>query len=252
MSLFSPTGALARGTYRVIRAAVKLFYPRIRLEGWENVPDAPCFLVGNHCQMNGPIIAELYIPGNRAIWCAGEMLHAKDVPAYAYRDFWSNKPKWQRPFYKLLSYIIVPISVSVFNNAHTIAVYHDSRSITTFRHTVSAIAEGANVVIFPEHDADFNHILCEFQEKFVDVGKLCYKRTKQVPAFVPMYLAPDLKTAYFGKPLPYPIELGTEEARKAVCDYLTAEITRLAVEAPPHTVVPYRNQPRKTYPRNRT
>ena len=51
MSLFSPTGALARGTYRVIRAAVKLFYPRIRLEGWENVPDEPCFLVGNHCQM---------------------------------------------------------------------------------------------------------------------------------------------------------------------------------------------------------
>ena len=50
----------------------------------------------------------------------------------------------------------------------------------------------------------------------MDVGKLCYKRTKQVPAFVPMYLAPDLKTAYFGKPIPYPIVLGTEEARKAV------------------------------------
>ena len=74
--------------------------------------------------------------------------------------------------------------------------------------------------------------------------------TKAGTCFVRLYLAPDLKTAYFGKPIPYPIELGTEEARKAVCRYLTAEITRLAVEAPPHTVVPYRNQPRKTYPRN--
>ena len=142
MPLFSPTGILARATYRLVRGGVKLFYPPIRLAGWENVPDAPCFLVGNHCQMNGPIIAELYIPGNRAIWCAGEMMHLKDVPAYAYRDFWRAKPPVLRPFYKLLSYLIAPISVSVFNNAHTIPVYHDSRSITTFRHTVSAIAEG--------------------------------------------------------------------------------------------------------------
>ena len=32
MSLFSPTGTLARGTYRFIRAAVRLFYPRILTE----------------------------------------------------------------------------------------------------------------------------------------------------------------------------------------------------------------------------
>ena len=81
MPLFSPTGTLARATYRIIRGAVKLFYPRIHLEGWENVPDEPCFLVGNHCQMNGPIIGELYIPGDRANWCAGEMMKAKDGPA---------------------------------------------------------------------------------------------------------------------------------------------------------------------------
>lgn len=250
MPLLSPTGKLAKATFWLVRNGVKLFYPRIRLEGWENVPDEPCFLVGNHCKMNGPIIAELYIPGNRAIWCAGEMMHAKDVPAYAYQDFWSHKPKWQRPFFKLASYLIAPISVSVFNNAHTIGVYHDSRSITTFRHTVSAIANGAKVVIFPEHDADYNHILCDFQEKFVDVAKLCYKRTGKLPSFVPMYLAPNIKTAFFGKPIPYPADLPAEEARKAVCQYLMEEITALAVSAPPHTVIPYRNLPRKDHPCN--
>ena len=71
--------------YRIIRWLVWAFYPKITLKGAEQLPGEPCLIVGNHCKMNGPIIAELYIPGNRAIWCAGEMMHRKEVAAYADR-----------------------------------------------------------------------------------------------------------------------------------------------------------------------
>ena len=41
--------------YRFIRFWVKLFYPRIRVVGEENLPEGPVVVVGNHAQMNAPI-----------------------------------------------------------------------------------------------------------------------------------------------------------------------------------------------------
>ena len=165
--------------YRVIRWFVKLFYPKIRVEGTENLPDQPCLVVANHSQMNGPIACELYFPGKRYIWCAGQMMQMKEVPEYAFTDFWSEKPKHIRWFYKILSYVIAPVSVCVFRNAHTIGVYRDARIISTFKNTVRRLSEGANVVIFPEHNVPYNHILCNFQDRFIDIAKLYYKKTGQ-------------------------------------------------------------------------
>ena len=79
--------------YRLIRALVWLFSPKMKVEGAENIPPEPVLIVGNHTQMNGPIACELYSPVKRYTWCAGEMMELKEVPAYAYRDFWSQKPK---------------------------------------------------------------------------------------------------------------------------------------------------------------
>ena len=237
--------------YRAIRWLVKLFYPKIRVEGTENLPDEPVIVVGNHTQMNGPICCELYFPTDRYTWCAGEMMELKEVPAYAYRDFWSQKPKYTRPFYKLLSYIIAPLSVCVFNNAKTIGVYHDARIISTFKQTVRRLQEGASVVVFPEHDVPYDHILCQFQDKFIDVAKLYYKRTGKELCFVPMYIAPNLKAMYLGKPIRFQAAEPMEEERRRICQYLMEQISGIATALPEHRVVPYRNIPKKQYPLNR-
>lgn len=236
--------------YKVIKWLVKVFYPKIEVVGADNLPDEPVMVVGNHTQMNGPIACELYFPGNRYTWCAGEMMHLKDVPAYAYKDFWSNKPKYIRWFYKLLSYIIAPLSVCVFNNAQTIGVYHDARIISTFKQTVQRLQEGSSVVIFPEHDVPHNHIICQFQDKFIDIAKLYYKRTKKELAFVPLYIAPTLKKMYLGKPIRFCAANPMEEERARICEYLMKEITEIAISLPEHTVVPYNNVPKKDYPSN--
>lgn len=236
--------------YKVIKWPVKVFYPKIEVVGVDNLPDEPVMVVGNHTQMNGPIACELYFPGNRYTWCAGEMMHLKDVPAYAYKDFWSNKPKYIRWFYKLLSYIIAPLSVCVFNNAQTIGVYHDARIISTFKQTVQRLQEGSSVVIFPEHDVPHNHIICQFQDKFIDIAKLYYKRTKKELAFVPLYIAPTLKKMYLGKPIRFCAANPMEEERARICEYLMKEITEIAVSLPEHIVVPYNNVPKKDYPSN--
>ncbi len=239
-------------TYRVIRWLVKTFYTKYEVVGTENLPEnEPVLAVGNHCQMHGPISCELYFPGDSYIWCAGEMMTRKEVPAYAFKDFWSQKPKYTHPFYRLLSHLIAPLSACVFNNANTIGVYHDGRVLSTFKTTVKKLCEGASVVIFPEQDVKHNHIVYQFQEGFVDVARLYYKRTGKEIAFVPLYIAPKLHKMYLGKPIRYCAANPKAEEQQRVSALLMDEITALATSLPEHTVIPYRNIPKRLYPSNR-
>ncbi|MBQ7400009.1 MAG: hypothetical protein IJW06_06095 [Clostridia bacterium] len=201
--------------------------------------------------MNGPISAELYLPENCYTWCAGQMMNLKEVPEYAYNDFWSNKPKAVRPFYKLLSYVIAPISVSVFNSARTVGVYHDMRILSTFRTSVSMLKDGKNLVIFPETNEKHNNIVYKFQDKFVDIAKLYYKTNGRILSFVPMYIAPKLKKVYVGKSIEFNPENDIAKERVRICKCLSDEITDIARNLPEHTVVPYANIPKKCFLSNK-
>ncbi len=238
--------------FRVIRRLVLTFYGRYELVGIENLPKEPAIIVGNHSQMHGPLACELFFPGERRIWCAGQMMNADEVQEYAYKDFWPYKPKYIQWFYKLLSYAIVPLSVCIFNNAHTIGVYHDTRLIGTFRNTISAMENGENIIIFPEHDLKYNHILYDFQTKFVDTARFYYKKTKKEVSFVPLYIAPKLKKMYLGKAIKFNHDVPIEEERKRICQYLMEQITDIACALPEHTVVPYLNISPKMYNKNIT
>lgn len=236
--------------YLGIKGLVRLFYPRIQVKGMENLPQEPAIIVANHSQMNGPIACELYFPGHRYTWCAGQMLHLKEVPGYAFQDFWSRKPKYSRWFYKALSYLIAPLSVCILGNANTIGVYRDTRIISTFKKTVERLCEGAHVVVFPEHDVPHNHIIHDFQDKFIDIAKLYYKRTGKQLQFVPMYIAPRLGKMYLGKPISFCAEAPMKEQRERICAYLMDEITNIACSLPEHTVIPYRKVSGEAYPTN--
>ena len=236
--------------YRIIYRLVWLFSPKYRIQVAEHLPEGPCVIVGNHCQMYGPIAAEIYTPGAHQVWCIGEMMHAGEVADYAYRDFWSNKPRALRPFFRLLSHLIVPLAVLIFNNAHTIPVYHDGRVMTTFRQSVARLQEGSRIVIFPECYTEHNNIVHDFQDKFVDVARLYYKRTGQALAFVPMYLAPRLKTIYYGEPIAFRPQAPLAEERQRICRELMDAVTDMATALPEHTVIPYPNIPKKQYPKN--
>ena len=237
--------------YRIIKFLVWLFYPKMAVAGTEYLPEEPAVIVGNHAQMNGPIACELYFPRARRTWCNGEMMVLREVPDSASQDFWSRKPRSVRWFFRLLSYVIAPISVCVFNNADTIAVYRDARLIGTFRKSISALIDGEDVVIFPEHDVPHNHILCQFQDKFVDTARFYYKKTGKALCFVPLYLAPSLHKMVLGEPVRFRPEEPIEAERQRICRCLAEEITRIAESLPPHRVVPYNNISRREYPLSR-
>ena len=236
--------------FRLICRTVRLVSPKYTLSGTENFPPEPCVIVGNHCQMYGPIAAELYMPRPRYTWCIGEMMNRKEVPAYAFQDFWSMKPRRRQWFYRLLSHLIAPLCEYVFTHARTIPVRHDARVMTTFRQSVERLKEGADIVIFPERNQPYNTILCRFQEHFADLARLYWRKTGTALAFVPMYTAPALKLIRFGEPVRYCPDSPDDRERARICAAVTDSITRMAISLPPHRVVPYLNIPKDRYPLN--
>lgn len=236
--------------YRCIWRLVKLFYPKMEVVGAENLPKEPVILVGNHAQIHGPIAGELYLPMQHYTWCASQMMYLKEVPAYAYQDFWSEKPAYCRWFYKLLSWVIAPLSVLIFNNANIIGVYHDARIISTMRATVKRLQEGASVVIFPECGRERNNIVYDFQTGFVDAARIYYRKTGRELDFVPMYIAPTLKKIYLGEPVRFRATEPPEQEKQRIGDELMERITQLARSLPRHRVIPYKNLARKKYPFN--
>ena len=234
----------------LICALIRLFYRKPEFVGTENLPGEPCVIVGNHTQMNGPIISELYFPGKNSIWCAGQMMHWGEVADYAFTDFWSFKPKIFHPFFRLLSWIITPLAVLIFNNASTVPVYHDTRLITTFRRSIELLQEGRSMIIFPEWNKRYNNILYDFQDKFVDLARFYYKKYGVALSFVPMYLAPRLSRIFYGEPVRFDPAAPIADERARICEVLMDRITDMAVAQPEHVVVPYPNIPKRRYPHN--
>ena len=237
-------------SYRAVRRMVQWVYRRPKLVGGEHLPEGACIVVGNHAQVHGPLSCELFFPQPHYVWCAGEMMHLRDVPDYAYRDFWSKKPRAVRWLFRLISYLIAPLSVFLFRNAHCIGVYHDARLASTFKETVKALESGAKVIIFPEHEVPYNGILYEFQTRFVDVAKLYYRRTGQELTFVPLYVAPAFHAMYLGEGVRFSPAAPLAEERKRICEQMARRITELAQSLPRHTVVPYPNVSKREYPVN--
>lgn len=237
--------------FRILQALIRLFFGRHTVVGADNLPQEPCIIVGNHAQMSGPIVSELHLPGRHYTWCAGEMMNRGEVAAYAFRDFWSFKPKATLWFYRILSHLITPLALCLFNNAHTVAVYHDVRLRNTLRESLGLLAAGESLVIFPEHNVPGNHILYDFQDRFIDLARMYHRRTGRTLSFVPIYVAPALRMTQIGEAIPSDPGAPADAERARIKAALMKAITDLAEGLPEHTVVPYRNIPKRLYPKNR-
>lgn len=238
------------GLCRFLRWIVGVFYPKMELVGLERLPEEPFVLVGNHSQAHGAIVAEERLPVDHYTWCNYQMMDKKEVSQYALEDFWQDKPKWTQPLYWLLSRLIRRPAVYIMSHARTIPVYHDNRCISTFRRSLEKLQDGYSLVIYPECRRPYNNILCEFQDRFLDLAKMYHKRTGKALCFVPMYLAPRLKRIFFCDPIRYDPAVPMDIQRGQLRQQLMDAITGIACAQPLHTVIPYRNVPRKYYPKN--
>jgi len=233
---------------RVIRKLADIIYPDMELVG--ELPQEPCVVVGNHCQTHGPIVTEVRLPFDHYTWCAWQMMDRHEVAEYALADFWPEKPRRVRWLYWIASRLIVLPASYIMTHARTIPVYRDTRCLTTFRRSMEKLGDGYSMVIFPECAQRYNNIIYDFQDRFIDLARMYYRKTGVRLCFVPMYLAPKLKKIFFGEPIRYDPEPPFPQERQRIKQALMDSITQMAVSQPLHTVIPYRNIAKKDYPKN--
>lgn len=231
--------------FRILKFFVKLFYKKPTVEyEVELSHDKPIVYVGNHCQIHGPLMSYLHFKEGARIWCTNEVLFWKTAPNYVYNDLLGaqNVSKNKRWIYKILSYILTPICVTVFRGADTIPVYRDARLVTTYNKSAETIKEGKDIVILPECPDALNEFINVFNPGFVDIARFMRIKTKKEIVFVPMYISPDLKRIKVGKPVEYDFSRHINEQREELLEKLQDEVTRLAKTLPPHKPVYFMNR----------
>ena len=231
-------------TYKICAFFLKMIDKKVKYVGLENLPNEPCIIAGNHAQMHGPIINEFYFPTDKKIWCDAPMLNKKDFPKYAYVNFFGGKPNL---FQKILVGLLKSVVPNGFSSSDALPVYRDMRIMKTYKATIDYIEQGYNIVILPECPDEFNEIINNFNEYFVDTARMYYKSTKKELSFVPMYYCKDLRKMLFGQPIKFDGTAPIETERKRICEYLMLEITKLAKSLPVHKVIPFNAVPKKDY-----
>lgn len=231
--------------YRFLKSVVKLFYRKRQFVGLENIPEEASIIVANHCQIHSPATFELYFPLKKRIWCEWEMFYIKEVPNYANKNFWTEKPKKIRWFYKILSCLIALPAGYVFTRADTLPVYRDNRLMSTFKQSMEYLNAGYHNVIFADSEEKNNEIINRFNKGFVDVAKLYYKKYGKEVNFVPVYSAPTLKKMVVGKPIKFDSTKPFDEERERIISYIENEIYTMAKDLPQHVVIPFENTDKK-------
>ena len=110
------------------------------------------------------------------------------------------------------------------------------------------VREEDQVVVGTDDLFAFNHIIHEFQDRFIDLAKLYHGRTGKELSFVPLYITPDLSKMCLGEPICFHAGEDMEQERTRICTYLMDAVTKLAQSLPRHRVVPYPNIPKRDYP----
>src|SRR5690554_6333513 len=232
--------------FRIIFFFVHLFYVKIQVHAKEALEEGSIY-VANHAQINGPIVSYLYHPNKKKIWVISDMCHIKTVPSYAMEDFWGHKKKPFRFFYKILSYLIAPLSVHIMKNGGTIPVYRSMAISKTFQKTMESLQAKEDVVIFAENRSPYNHIINDFSENFVDVAKIYFKRHQKRLNFYPVYICPKLKKMMIGSKITFDETKDIVEERSKVTRHLKDEITSMALSLPRHKVIPYDAKEKRKY-----
>jgi len=227
--------------FKLVALIARLFFVKKHELRFQEEIDfsTPSIYIGNHATTATPSAIHLYFPGKKRPWVVGDMCSLKTIPKYAKEEFWTNyKPKWL--FQKVLPVLVAPIGYMIMRGAEAIPVYRDGRMIVTIKKTVQSLEDGVNVYIFPEYDQPYSEYHNDFEDGFVNVASVYYRKTKKKLKFYPLYNCFDKRIMSFGVPIEFNPDNSLEEERKRITTYLKENVTKLAREIGPHKVISYR------------
>ena len=206
----------------------------VNLEHVKTDPDNPLVFLGNHAEIYGPIASALCFPVPVRFWVISKMMFRKqDVRAYLYENTFSKKTFLPVFVRKLLAWILGWLSVNVMSSLRAIAVFRDSpmKLRQTIRESVSALENGENLMIFPEHP-EGKYVkggISELSPGFLMLAEAWWKKTGKKLRMMPVYANRDQRTFTFGDEIVYEPENGYAAEQERILGEAYNQLAALSV-----------------------
>ena len=185
----------------------------VNLDHVRTDPENPVVFLGNHAEIYGPIASALCFPVPVRFWVISKMMFKKkDVRAYMYENTFSKKTYLPVFVRRLLAWYLGWLSVNVMNALRAIPVYRDSpmKLRQTLRESVDALADGENLMIFPEHP-EGKYVkggISELSPGFLMLAEAWWKKSGKKMRMMPVFANREKRTFTFGNEIVYEPENG--------------------------------------------
>lgn len=185
------------------------------LKALENVHQdetEPIVYLCNHSELYGPIAGMLYCPGFTRPWTISELCcDVQEATAYVKRYTLKHK-NWADNKKQRVAAFLGKSTLRLMQAVQSIPVFrHKPRELmNTFRQSVEALQQGANLLIFPEDpdtDPDSPGYKAgrppELFRGFPMLAQVYYNRTGKRCRFMPMLCHKNARTVSFGTEIVY-------------------------------------------------
>ena len=227
-----------RYVIRILSSIVRPFL-RLKVSGEENLKrgEYPSVFVCNHGFIYGPISAVVYLPTYFRPWIHDAMLDKEKTAVELAFSF----PRLPRAAIRAMASLVC----KVLNSCDPIPVVRgNSRDVMTTLHaSLDALAEGDNLLIFPElpnsrtrdgkagaGEEEEGSNLRNFFTGFAHIGKMYFEKTGQSLLFYPLYTDATRREFRIGEPVRYDPTLPSRESKTAIAEELHSRMVDLKGE----------------------
>ena len=207
--------------FRILTRLMRIKYKEPRFVYLGEPFTSGALILSNHEGTDAPMSLEIYCDTPVRMWGSYEM-NAGLVKLYKYqtRIYYHEKKHWNLHLARLFCLIASPLTWLFYSGFDLISIYRGTGLVRTMRESTKSIANGDNVVIFPE-DSSKGYLaeLEGFHSGFVLLAELCYKKGIDVPIYVSYYRKSD-RTYVFDTPVKYSELLAQHGTRADIAAYL--------------------------------
>ena len=214
----------------------------LNIEYKEELPeDTPLLVCPNHACDFGPIAMDKAHRRPHRIWSVSTIVRLRDIPMHLIKNVCNVRNKFLTalmfPFALFLS---VPMAC-IIRSQQPIPVYYDARVRKTFEKTSDTLAEGMDVVLYPEwKDREKGYIYVNRVKTGVAfAAKNFVEKYGKAVSIVPVYVCESLKRVIYGRSLRIERFENFKKEAAAIARYIMDEIESIASSLPPHRVTPY-------------
>ena len=192
--------------YKILMHLIKIIMHRYFVVGIQNIVESRgAIFVCNHAGSYGPLAMGLFFPFKFKPWVIYRAMTAGLCRKQLERDLFGNCHVIFKPLCRFAALIIEPACLWVMHKTKAIPVYRGGNEVfTTFRKSVEALAEGYNIVLFPEKDElEYHRHLKDFYTGFVHLARKYYNENGKTLLFYPVYIDKVKRNITIGKPVVY-------------------------------------------------